>query len=110
MDENLLNKYKKEFRQEILQTNISIDNLKKIGVSDFTLLSEIFLRKYYGDDILLEEETETEIDLSKKKIEKVDLQKINSVSELSKYIEDISKSEFDSNVEMLLTKIENDDD
>ena len=108
MDNNLIDKYKREFRSEIANTNILADNLKKIGVTDFALQSEVYLRKYYGEDILMEEDVEVEIDLSKKKIEKVDLKKINSVSELTKYIDEIPRSEFDKNVEIMLTKIEKD--
>ena len=110
MNDSLLEKYKKEFKREISKTTISADNLKKIGISDFALQSEIYLRNFYGEDILMNEELEVEFDPSKKKIEKVDLSKINSVSELSKYIEDVSNSEFDSAVEVMLTKIERNND
>ena len=110
MDNILLDNYKKEFRREISKASITADSLKKLGVSDFVLQSEIYLRQFYGEDVLMDEELEVDIDLSKRKIEKVDLKKINSVSELTKYIDDISKSEFDSAVEILLTKIERDDE
>ena len=110
MENSLLDNYKKEFRSEIANASISVDNLKSVGISNFTLQSEIYLRKFYGEDILMDDDLEVEIDLSKKKIEKVDLKKINSVSELTKYIDDISKSEFDSAVEVLLTKINRDEE
>ena len=110
MESSLLDNYKKEFRREISESNITVDCLKGAGVSNFALQSEIYLRRFYGEDILMDEELEVEIDLSKKKIEKVDLKKINSVSELTKYIDDISKSEFDSAVEVLLTKINRDEE
>lgn len=110
MDNNLINKYKSEFRSEIANSKVSVDELKKMGVTDFALQSEIFLRKHYGEDILMEDDVVVEVDVSKKKIEKVDLKKISSVSELTKYIDEIPRSEFDRNVELMLTKVEKNND
>ena len=110
MEENIIDTYKKEFRKEIKNENITIETLKKNGVSDFTLLSETYLRKFYGDKILFDKQVASDIDITKKKVEKVDLSKLNVASELAKYINSLSSSEFDTNVDLILTKIEKDDD
>ena len=109
MENDNLTTYKNEFRKEINSENVSIETLKKNGVSDFTLLSEIYLRKFYGDKILFDKQIVNEVDITKKKIEKVDLTKLSVAGELAKYIDGLSDSEFDTNIDLLLTKIDKDD-
>ena len=79
MENNLINDFKNEFNIEVSSKNISAQDLKKSGVSDLVLKSEIYLKKYYGEDILLNEEAETVVDVSQTKIEKVDLNEINKI-------------------------------
>ncbi|MBQ8425994.1 MAG: hypothetical protein IJX17_08285 [Clostridia bacterium] len=104
MDNNLVDDLKNEFSIEVENHKISAQDLKKFGVSDIVLKSEIYLKKYYGEDILLNEEAETVVDVSQTKIEKVDLNEINKISELTKMIDDVSNTDFDRFVEYLSSK------
>ena len=108
MDNEIIKDLKNEFYCETKEKNITIEDLKKAGVSELVIKSEIYLKKLYGEDIILIEEAETSIDLSKKKIEKVDLSEINKISEFTKKIDDVSNTDFDRFVEIINSKASKD--
>ena len=107
MEENFINDLKNEFSDEIKNCQISSKDLKKLGVSENTLLAEIYLKKMYGEDIIIDEDAKSEVDLTKKKIEKIDLNELEKMTELKTYIENISKSDFDEKLDIVLSKIKN---
>lgn len=107
MEENFINDLKNEFSDEIKNCQISSKDLKKLGVSENTLLAEIYLKKMYGEDIIIDEDAKGEVDLTKKKIEKIDLNELGKMTELKAYIENISKSDFDEKLDVVLSKIKN---
>lgn len=107
MEENFINDLKNEFSDEIKNCQISSKDLKKLGVSENTLLAEIYLKKMYGEDIIIDEDAKGEVDLTKKKIEKIDLNELGKMTELKTYIENISKSDFDEKLDVVLSKIKN---
>lgn len=107
MEENFINDLKNEFSDEIKNCQISSKDLKKLGVSENTLLAEIYLKKMYGEDIIIDEDAKGEVDLTKKKIEKIDLNELGKMTELKTYIENISKSDFDEKLDIVLSKIKN---
>lgn len=107
MEENFINDLKNEFSDEIKNCQISSKDLKKLGVSENTLLAEIYLKKMYGEDIIIDEDAKSEVDLTKKKIEKIDLNELGKMTELKTYIENISKSDFDEKLDIVLSKIKN---
>lgn len=104
MENSLLSDLKKEFCIEIKNNVVTLQELKKMGVSDFALKSEIFLRNLYGEDILINEEIEKMVDITKQKVEKVDLTEISKISEVTKMVDDVSNTDFDRFVEYLNSK------
>jgi len=104
MENEVIEDLKNEFYAEYKSKKISVDDLKKAGVSESLLKTEIFLRNIYGDDIILNEEVETVVDLAQKKVEKVDLTEINKISELTKLIDNVSNTDFDRFVEVINSK------
>ena len=108
IDNKIIEDLKNEFYIETKNCNVTAEDLKSAGVSDLVLKSEIYLKSLYGDDIIFDEEVSGEIDLSKKKVEKINLNELNKITELSKFIDSISASEFDKNLEILNAKIARD--
>ncbi len=94
----LLTTYEQEFSAEIDGQFISIDDLKKCGVSEKTLASELFLRKIYGDDIVKKNTTDFYDTQKTKTVSKVGDDEKNINNELRSILEDIENSEFDKNM------------
>lgn len=95
----LLTEYEKEFESEVAKQYISIEDLKKCGVSEKTLASELFLRKIYGDEIVKRTLSDIIDERQEKRISKVGEDEKNIDVELRNIWNDIENSEFDKNME-----------
>ena len=105
MSKKTLKDYESEFRKEIDNHTIEISHLKKCGVLDVTLSSEVYLRKIYGDEIEVSTASVDEnIDEKKKSVQKIGEVEMNTNDEFRSVINDIETSEFDQNLEILLKK------
>ena len=100
-NENLEN----EFYSEVSEKNVTIQNLKDIGVTDLLLKEEAIMRSKYGDKILLSEEDFGVVDVTKKAVTKIDLNEIEKMDEVKTLIEELTNSEVNSNIEFVLAKI-----
>lgn len=99
--ENLEN----EFYSEVNEKNVTIQNLKDIGVTDLLLKEEAIMRSKYGDKILLSEEDFGVVDVTKKTVTKIDLNEIEKMDEVKTLIEELTNNEVNSNIEFVLAKI-----
>lgn len=110
--EEKLNVLKNEFFDEIKSYNLTLSDLKNIGISQNSLQAEVYLKGLVGEEIIVDEELKSEFDASKKKIEKIDLNELGKISEMTTYVENLQKSEFDEKLDILMSKIrsETDDD
>ena len=99
--ENLEN----EFYSEVNEKNVTIQNLKDIGVTDLLLKEEAIMRSKYGDKILLSEEDFGVVDVTKKAVTKIDLNEIEKMDEVKTLIEELTNNEVNSNIEFVLAKI-----
>ena len=75
---------------EINNHHVEVEELKKLGVSEKTLASEIFLRKIYGDEILMNEVPDDLDVKSKRKVQKVDLTEMEGTKGLKAIDDDIN--------------------
>jgi len=93
--------YEKENLAEINEFEVSIDDLKKYGLSDEILAYESGLRKFYGDEILLKTEVDDINEEETKKVTKIDLSDMNIDTQFKAICEDIENSEFDENLDII---------
>lgn len=112
MEKILIDNLKNEFYDDIKNCKVGVEDLKKFNCGENSMSAEIFLKSIYGEDIIIDEDIKTDVDLTKKKIEKVDLNELGKISELTNYINDIPKSEFNEKLDIVMSKIksESDDD
>lgn len=94
--------YEKENLSEINETNISIEDLKKCGISDEILAYECALRKFYGDDILRKTEIDEIESTDGRTITKVDLNEMQIDNQFKAICEEIESSEFDQNLDIIV--------
>ena len=100
---------KKEFSEDIEKQIITIDDLKKWGVSKQILQSEIFLRKYFGGEIYSQKKTEEKI-VGEKEVIKLTEEDIAFDSQVREICDNLVDYEFDNNVGVLLSKVEEEDE
>lgn len=98
-----LNDFEKEYFSEIQSKNVSIYDLKRVGVSEKTLLSEKYLFDCYGDEIF-KASSNDEI-LGQKRVVKLSDEEKNSSSELDRILEIIDDDKFDEKLESILRKV-----
>ena len=93
--------YEKENLAEINEFEVSIEDLKKYGLSDEILAYEGGLRKFYGDEILIKTEIDDINEEETKKVTKIDLSDMNIDTQFKAICEDIENSEFDENLDII---------
>ena len=105
MSKKTLKDYESEFRKEIDSQVVEVSHLNKCGVSNVALSSEVYLRKIYGDEIVVSQSSGDEkIDEKKKSVQKIGEREMNTNDEFKSVMNDIETSEFDQNLEILLKK------
>ena len=105
MYKKTLKDYESEFRTEIDSSVVEVSNLNKCGVSNLSLSAEVYLRKIYGDELVLSQSSNDEkIDEKQKTVQKIGEIEMNTNSEFKSVMNDIESSEFDKNLEILLKK------
>ena len=93
--------YEKENLAEINELSVSVDDLKKYGVSSEILAFESALRKLYGDEIF-KQTIDDDIDVEQNKtVTKVGLNEMNIDNEFKEICDDIDNSEFDDNLDLI---------
>lgn len=106
MENDLIKESEDEFYFEIREKDIHVNDILALGVSEFVIKEEIFLRKFYGDRFLEFTGRENElVDDSKKSISKVNLDEIEKISIVQELIDNLSRSEFNQNLGSVLAKI-----
>ena len=75
--------------------------MRKLGISNRVLASEVYLRKLYGDEILISHNSDEVDEKSKRKIVKVEVSEMEKIQGLKNIDEEIVLSEFDKNFEMI---------
>lgn len=104
-----LNNYKKEFADEIDESLVSIEELKKLKISVDTLAAEVLLRKIFGDEIYQAKKAEEKIG-GEKEIVKLDEEDIKFDARVRDICDNISDFEFDSNIGAMLLKVSQEED
>ena len=105
MSKKTLKDYESEFRKEIDSHIVEVSHLNKCGVSNVSLSSEVYLRKIYGDEIVVSHSSGDEkVDEKKKSVQKIGEREMNTNDEFKSVMNDIETSEFDKNLEILLKK------
>ena len=95
---------KKEFFEEISKINIGIDDIKNAKVSKEVLQTEIALRRVFGDEIFEKQKIEDRVD-GEKEIIKLSEEDIAFDSEVQRLTDDLVDAEFETGVNVLLSKI-----
>ena len=96
-----IEKYQKEYMHEINNYRVEVEDLRKLGISNRVLASEVYLRKLYGDEILISHNSYEVDEKSKRKIVKVEVSEMEKIQGLKNIDEEIELSEFDKNFEMI---------
>ena len=94
--------YEKEYANEIASVFITIEDLEKCGVSEKTLASELYLRNFYGDEIVKQKLVDDVDDKRQKTVVKIDEAEKDIDNELRQIWNDIESSEFDKNIDTIL--------
>lgn len=100
-----IEKFKKEFADEIESKNVSVEDLQKCKISNNVLQAEVTLRKVFGDEIFVPKKTEEKLD-GEKEVVKLDDEDIAFDSKVREICDNLDNSEFDSHVMVLLSKTE----
>lgn len=98
----LVSDYEKEYANEIASVYISIEDLKKCGISEKTLASELYLRNFYGDEIVKSKLVDDVDEKQQKTVVKIDEAEKSIDNELRQIWNDIENSEFDKNVDTII--------
>ena len=97
-------RFQKEFLEEIRETKLDVQNLKRAKVSDDILGAEIALRKVFGDEIY--EKTKAEEDVfGEKSVIKLTEDDISFDSEVQKICDELIDVNFETGVNVILSKI-----
>ncbi len=106
---NSLKNYESEYSLEIKNSEIVLEDLYSIGLSEQDLEIEVYLRKIYGDFVLTKviDDVSDEISDGQKTIEKINEKDINLNRSLSKQYEQIEQDEFNTKLEGVLAKVKN---
>lgn len=99
-----LSKLKKEFLEEIYATNVSLDSLKDANVTNSVLQAEATLRGVFGDEIY-ERKAKTDEIVGEKTIIKLNEEDLSFDTQVQDICENLYDAEFDSAVNVLLSKI-----
>lgn len=104
MENEKINLFKKEFQDEINNYNVSLDDLKKVKLSNSVLSAEITLRKVFGDEIFVSKKTEETIG-GEKTIVKLSEEDISFDSRVRELCEQLPDANFDANISVVLSKV-----
>lgn len=97
-----LSDFEREFEDELGMAEVSIEELNALGVSNKALSREVFLRKIYGDKIIVSDETEQqEITGGRRMVTRLGDEELGFKSELVKVFDEIDNSDFDKNLDLL---------
>lgn len=104
MENGKINLFKKEFQDEINNCNVSLDDLRKVKLSNNVLSAEITLRKVFGDEIFMPKKKE-EIIGGEKTIVKLSEEDISFDSRVRELCEELPDAKFDANISVVLSKV-----
>lgn len=104
---NNLDNFEREYYSEIRDLEVSLSELKKYGVNDKMISSELYLYNIYGDEIVTSKIIDDVDSKQKKTVSKIGDEDIDSDKGYRAICNDIEESEFDKNVEVLLTSLDN---
>lgn len=102
--QSYLSKIKKEFLEEISATDVSVDALKEANVANSILQAEVSLRGVFGDEIY-ERKTQAEEIVGEKTVIKLNEDDLSFDSQVQEICENLLDVEFDSAVNVLISKI-----
>lgn len=97
-------KFQKEFLEEINETELDVQSLKKAKVSDDVLGAELALRKVFGDEIYVKPKLNEDV-VGEKNIIKLTEEDISFDSNVQKICEDLIDNNFETGVNVILSKI-----
>lgn len=100
-----LEDYEKEYYDEILDEEVSVETLEKFGVKKKTLSKEVYLRSIYGDEIVLSKKDEELAKNAKKMITHLNEEELGLKSELAEIYKSIDNSSFDDDFDRLGIKL-----
>lgn len=100
INNELIDSLEKEYSEEINLTKITVDDLKKAKISERSISREIYLRKIYGDEILVGSSGDNEI-FGKRSITKLSDGDFGRRKEVASIFEKIEKSKFDEALDRL---------
>lgn len=102
-----LSNFEKEYYSEIKELDVSLAELKKCGISDKVISSEMYLYAIYGDEIVTSKIIDDVDAKTKKTVSKIGEDDISSDKGYRSICDEIENSEFDKNVDVLLTTLGN---
>lgn len=97
--------YQKEYISEVNNHYVSYTELDKWGVPKGVLSAEVYLRKFYGDEIARSEVEEELATSEQTKVSKLNETEIDVDKELRNIYDKIEHSEYDINLEVLMKKL-----
>lgn len=109
MEKDYLSSLKEEFNREIAENEVDLSCLKKYKLKSFVLQSEVGLRKIFGDEIVVHENHGDEIE-GEKNIVKLSEEDISFDSEVKELCENLVDYNFNSEVNVLLNKFNDEEE
>lgn len=97
-------RFQKEFLEEIQETKLDVQKLKRAKVSEDVLRAEIALRKVFGDEIYEKNKIEEDV-AGEKSVIKLTEEDISFDSEVQKLCEELVDRNFETGVNIILAKI-----
>jgi hypothetical protein len=108
-NQSILTKLKREFHEEINDLNVSLEELKKTKVSNEILQTEVALRKIFGDEIYEKQGVVENVE-GVKEVIKLNEEDIAFDSEIQKLCEDLVDNNFETGVNVILSKMSGEDE
>ena len=107
--QDLLHEFQKEFLEEIHEVKLDISSLKKAKVSEDILGAEIAIRKVFGDEIFEKNKIKDDIE-GEKTVVKLTDSDISFDSEVQKICDELIDINFETGVNIILSKVAEDED
>lgn len=97
-------RFQKEFLDEIRETKLDVQKLRRAKISEDVLGSEIVLRKVFGDEIYEKAKVEEDV-VGEKSVVKLTEDDISFDSEVQKICDELIDTNFETGVNVILSKI-----
>lgn len=104
--ETLIESFEKEYFAEAVETKVTVDDLKKFGVSNKTLSGEIYLINMFGNEIVKHNFIDDVDENAEGVVTGLDESDILFSKQFSEILNEIETSKFDDNLDTAIGGIE----